>query len=242
MNFETHNSLKLSFTNICGLRLSLVECKSFLESNSPGILALWEINLDDSIDSCSLSVTGYLNLIHKDSMTHMHGLAIYIKEGLPFAQDLSLENSTDSYSCFQPALLHSASYFSSLYQLTCVSLCMVFDFISSNIDEVLPINPSANVFRVYHKDWLTYSGRTDRPGELWYNFSISSDLTQMVNIPTRIPACHSHSSAHLDLFLSSDASICSTKAFPPLQNSDLELSQFLLTFPQTQNGMPCFIV
>ena len=166
MNFETHNSLKLSFTNICGLRLSLVECKSFLESNSPGILALWEINLDDSIDSCSLSVTGYLNLIHKDSMTHMHGLAIYIKEGLPFAQDLSLENSTDSYSCFQPALLHSTSYFSSLYQLTCVSLCMVFDFISSNIDEVLPINPSANVFRVYHKDWLTYSGRTDRPGEL----------------------------------------------------------------------------
>ena len=27
----------------------------------------------------------------------MHGLAVYVKEGLPFEQDLSLEKSTDSY-------------------------------------------------------------------------------------------------------------------------------------------------
>ena len=53
-----------------------------------------------------------------------------------------------------------------------------------------------------------------------YNFSISNDLTQMVNFPTRIPDCDSHSPALLDLFLSSDASICSTMAFLPLGNSD----------------------
>ena len=47
-NFESHNSLKLSFTNIWGLRLNFVDCKSFLESNSPDILALCETNLDDS--------------------------------------------------------------------------------------------------------------------------------------------------------------------------------------------------
>ena len=46
-----------------------------------------------------------------------------------------------------------------------------------------------------------------------YNFSISNDLTQMVNFPTRIPDCDSHSPALLDLFLSSDASICSTMGF-----------------------------
>ena len=71
----------------------------------------------------------------------MHGLAVYVKEGLPFAQDLSLENSADSVS---------------------------------KIDQVLSINPSANVFvfadfNVHHKDWLTYSGGTDRPGELCCN-------------------------------------------------------------------------
>ena len=66
---------------------------------------------------------------------------------------------------------------------------MVFDCISSNIDDVLSINPSTNVFvfgdfNVHHNDWLTYSGGIDRTGELCYNFSISSNLTQMVNFLT----------------------------------------------------------
>ena len=55
-------------------------------------------------------MTGYLPLIRKDSVTQTHGLAVYVKEGLPFAWDLSLENSADSYLCFQLALLHSLSY------------------------------------------------------------------------------------------------------------------------------------
>ena len=116
------------------------------------------------------------------------------------------------------------------------ALCTVFDSISSNIDEVLSINPSANVFvfgdfNVHHKDWLTYSSGTDQPGELCYNFSISNDLTQMVNFPTRIPDCDSHSPALLDFFLSSDASICSTMAFPPLGNSDHVVVSLSIDFP-----------
>ena len=55
-NFESHNSLKLSFTNIRGLRSNFVDCESFLESNSLDILALCEINLDDSIDPGNFSV------------------------------------------------------------------------------------------------------------------------------------------------------------------------------------------
>ena len=42
----------------------------------------------------------------------------------------------------------------------------------------------------------------------------------MVNFPTRISECDSHSPALLHLFLSSDASICSTMTFRPLGNSD----------------------
>ena len=141
-NLELHNSLKLSFTNIQGLRLNFVDCESFLESNSPDILAICETNLDDSIDSGNFSVRGYLHLIQKDSSIHMHGLAVYVKEGLPFPWDLSLENFADSYLCFQLALLHSVSYFFFLYQSPYLSLCTVFYSFSSNIDEVQPINQS----------------------------------------------------------------------------------------------------
>ena len=69
-NLESHNSLKLSFTNIRGLHSNFADCESFLESNSPDILALCETNLDESIDSGNSSVTGYLPLIRKDSGTH----------------------------------------------------------------------------------------------------------------------------------------------------------------------------
>ena len=134
--------------------------------------------------------------------------------------------------------MFSTGSFSSIDQLLC--LYVVFYSISSNIDEVLSINPYANAFvfgdfSIYHKDWLTYSGGTDRPGELCYNFSISNDLTQMVNSPTQIPDCDSHSPALFDLFISSDASICST-----MKILIMLLSQFPLTFHQILNGISCF--
>ena len=127
------------------------------------------------------------------------------------------------------------SYFFFLYRSPS-ALCTVFYSISSNIDEVLLINPPANVFvfgdfNVHHKDWLTYSSGTDQPGELCYNFSISIDLTHMVNFPTRIPDCDSHSPALLDLFISSDASICSMMAFAPLGNSDHVVVPVSIDFP-----------
>ena len=86
--------------NIQGLPSNFVDCESFLKSNSPDILVLCETNLDDSIDSGNFSVRSYLPLIRKDYSTHMHGLAVYVKEGLPLAWDLSPENSADSYLCF----------------------------------------------------------------------------------------------------------------------------------------------
>ena len=127
----------------------------------------------------------------------MQSLAVYVEGGLPFAQDLSLENSADSYLCFWLALLHPVSYLFFLYQSPSSSLQMVFNSILSDIDEVLSINPSANVFvlwdfNVHHRNCLTYSGGTDWPGKLHYNFSISNNLTQMVNFTTRIPDCDSH--------------------------------------------------
>ena len=54
-NFELHNSLKLSFTNIRGLRLNLALC---------------ETNLNDSIDCGNFTQC----LISFFSMDHLHGV------------------------------------------------------------------------------------------------------------------------------------------------------------------------
>ena len=166
-DFESHNSLKLSFTNS-------VDCGSFLKLNSPDILAICEPYLDESIDSDNFSVRGYFPFIQKDCATHMHVLTVYVKERLPFARDLSRENCRFLLvfsTGFTSVCL--TSFF--LYRSPFLSLCTVFDSISSNRDEVLSINPSANVFVFgdfnVHHDCLTYSDGTDRHVELCYNFS-----------------------------------------------------------------------
>ena len=106
-------------------------------------------------------------VIWKDCVTYMHGIAVYVKEGHPFTQDLYW------------------SLFSS-------SLCLAFDGILCNKEEILSINPCSNVFvfgdfNIHHKDSLTYDGETNRIGELCHNF------IQTINFPTWIPDCDSHS-------------------------------------------------
>ena len=62
----------------------------------------------------------------------------------------------------------------------------------------------------------------------------------MVNFPMQIPACDSHSPALFDLFLFSDASICSTMAFPPLGNSDHAVVSVSIDFPSNSQGDTLF--
>ena len=81
-NFESCNSLKLSFTSIWGFCLNFTDCVTFLESNSLGFFCSIELYWLNSFWQF------YLPLIWKDSITHIHGLAFYVKERLSFAQDL----------------------------------------------------------------------------------------------------------------------------------------------------------
>ena len=53
----------------------------------------------------------------------------------------------------------------------------------------------------------------------------------MVNFPTQIPDCDSHSPAVLHLFISSDASIYSKMAFPRLGNSHQIVVSVSIDFP-----------
>ena len=96
----------------------------------------------------------------------------------------------------------------------------------------LSVNPSANAFvfggfHVHHNGLPILVELIN----LVNSVIISNELTQMVNSPTQIPDCDSHSPALLDLFISSDASVCSTMAFPPLGNSDHVLISVSIDFP-----------
>ena len=62
-----------------GLCSNFLGCESFLESDSPEIMAVCETNLYDSIDSGNFSLRDYLSFIRKHFVTHIYGLAVYVK-------------------------------------------------------------------------------------------------------------------------------------------------------------------
>ena len=117
-------------------------------------------------------------------------------------------------------------------QITFLSLCKVFDSISSNIDDILSINPSVNVFvfvdfNVHHKDWLNYSGGTNQPGKIifisqmtllrWLTFLLRSQTVILI-----VPLLDCQNIFYNDFL------------------SIMLLSQFPLTFHQIHDEMPCF--
>ena len=92
----------------------------------------------------------------------MHGLAVYVKAGLSFGQDLSIENCRFLLMILTGFTSVSVTLLSRLS----ITFFVFIHSISSTIDEVISTIPSANVFvfgdfNVHHKDWLTSSGETD---------------------------------------------------------------------------------
>ena len=79
------------------------------------------------------------------------------------------------------------------------------------------------------------------PIDLVISVIISNDVTQMVNFPTPIPYCNSHSSALLDLFHSTDISIVTLviqRIFLHWEILKMLLSKIPLTFYHIHNEMP----
>ena len=141
-NFESQNSLQLSFTNIWGLRSNFLHCESLLESNSPDILALCETSFNPK------------------GFWYSHAWSFSLCErSTSFCRGLISRKLCRFFLMFSTGFTSLSVMFFPLYWSLSSSLCTVFYSISSNIDEVLLINPSANVFvfgdfNVHHKDWL----------------------------------------------------------------------------------------
>ena len=138
-----------NFSNIQSLQSNFVEYESFLEWNSTDIKLgwfnwFWQFLCEKLF---SFNLKGF-----------MHDLAVYVKEGLAFAHDLSLENSSGSYLFSTGFTSFGILLFSPLsITFFIFVLCFIFFILYYfNIDEVLLIKPS-NVFifddfNIHHKD------------------------------------------------------------------------------------------
>ena len=123
-NRESHNYLSRSFTIIWSLLQStFVGCEFFCESKLLIFLLCVRQTWKTQLILAFFYLRGDLPLNGKESNTCMHGLAVYVKEGLHFALDFSLKNSEDS--CFWLVLHYFISYFFS-HMDYCLCLCTQF--------------------------------------------------------------------------------------------------------------------
>ena len=171
-NFESHSSLKLSFTRpsfqFCWMwifpwtKLSWYSCPEWDELG--WFSWFWQF-LFEGLSSFNL----------KRCFTCMHGLVVYMKEGLTFALTKSLENSADAFWCFDLIYFSQClTSFSSINHLYCGYEWFLILFHLTQ----MRFSWSTHLLMclIHHKDWLTYSCGADRSGQLCYNFSISNDL------------------------------------------------------------------
>ena len=144
----------------------------------------------------------YLLLIQKGSSIHTHGHTVYVKEGLPFARDLSLKKTLQILT-----YIFNWLYFTQY--LTSFSLINHF-------------------LHLFHLTLMRYSRSTQLmclPLEaLMSSIRTGFHLSQMTLLRWLTFLLRSHTvTLRVVLFwiyFSSDASTCSTMAFPPLDNSD----------------------
>ena len=145
-NFEPQNSLKLSFTNFWGLCSNSVEYESFLESDSPAVLTLCETKLGWLNWFWQFLCEGWF-FFNLQKINYLYAWSCSLTEsGTSFCSGLISRKLCGLLLMFSLVLHHSVSYFFFPYLSLSSLLCSVFDSISSNIDEVLSVNPSANAF------------------------------------------------------------------------------------------------
>ena len=114
---------------------------------------------------------------------------------------------------------------------------------SKTLSEVIQMTVSRSTYLLvylslqsHRKDWLTYYGGTDTPGELFIIF-LSQTTTLIV---CYLDLCDSHNPALLDLFIFSDFSICSAIALPSLGNSDNVIVSVSINFLSNQPQVALF--
>ena len=141
------------------------------------------------------------------------------------------------YCCFE---LNVPFVFS--LQVPSTQDCSIIDCVSDSIDLALASYPSANIivlgdFNAHHTEWLN-SVTTDTVGIHSLKFSISQNLTQVIDFLKRFPDNSNSTPSLLDLCLVSDPNEYSVSCHSPLGSSDHALISLTFRASSTVSESP----
>ncbi|XP_049886813.1 uncharacterized protein LOC126381362 [Pectinophora gossypiella] len=101
----------------------------------------------------------------------------------------------------------------------------LFNYLTEKADLAQQRYPTAELvflgdYNAHHKEWLFPFEKTDHAGREARNFALALDLTQLVNVATRVPDVDSHTPNCLDLVLATEPDCYSVSVSAPLGTSD----------------------
>ena len=193
-----------------------------LSQQAPLLFACCESKLTNKILDSEISIPNY-TLIREDRPPH-HGLCLYIHSSLTAQRCPQFEDSNHEFISLRLILPSSSKIVFFIYRSPSAN-SNIFSVISDQIDKALIAHPNTEIvvagdFNIHHNEWLTHSTFTDAPGIAAFNLSISHNLTQLINFPTRIPDRQGDKSNTLDLFLTSHPDHYNISCVSPLGSSD----------------------
>lgn len=215
--------MKTNFCNIRGLNANLNSVHQHLQSERPHILALTETQIHPSSNQTHLPCPGY-ELFTKFSFKR--GTCLFARADLACQREESLERP-DFDTLWVKIITPQLTKF-----LCCLYLSPndsrykeLFDYLADTFDHLQTSYPNSEViflgdFNVHNPSWLKFSSRINEAGRRAEEFAISCNLTQLVDVPTRIPDRQGDDAHILDLFLTTHPSLYRISTTAPLGKSD----------------------
>merc|ERR1711911_229190 len=225
-------SFSIHYSNIRGLRSNFSSVEHHLASALPNLLLLSETKL------ASNASPDPFNISHYNLYSHFRrngGVCAYCNINTPIARLMDLESPDFDVLwltiCLPTVTIILCFCYCSL-ELT--SYPAFFQYLTSCHEALLLSHPHAEVlymgdFNVHHVDWL-HSSTTDVGGREAFDFSISHELEQIIQHPTRVPDRHGDRANILDLFFTSNPPNYTYSIQPPLGSSDHNLVSVSCSF------------
>lgn len=209
--------LKIAHLNICSLKNKVHELSSILSDNSLHIIGISETHLDNETEDCEINILGY-NIFRNDRNTFGGGVAFYIQEQLP----VKLRKDLDILGVEILWLQVHLPYIKPILVGCCYrppsSNIQYLEKICTILQQVTDENREIYFLGDLNIDW--FCGTCTLRKKL-NDMATICNLTQMVNIPTRVSCKGAVKTATcIDHIFSNAVDLCSKVVSMPVGFSD----------------------
>lgn len=215
---------KVHLTNIRGLHSNLEQVHHHLETDKPHLFFLTETQIATPSDVSYLNYPGY-SLEHK--FKKYAGVCVFVRDDVCCKRLRGFEKPGFSalwilVDTGVEKFIYVGVYRSHTGDRETTRL---MEYLSETADLANQRYSAAELiflgdFNAHHSEWLFPYKKTDHAGREARKFALSLDLTQMVNVATRVPDVDGHTPNCLDLILTTNPNIHSVSVSAPLGTSD----------------------